>query len=247
MSTLHSAARRLEWIVAALALLVIPALVIESRAERPDVRLIGTTINWIVWLAFCVEFAVRWAADRTWAYLRRAWFDLLLIIVTPPFGVPDAIQSVRSIRVLRLLRLVRALAVGAIGFRLAREHFGKRNFHYIVSLACATVFLGAVSVYTVEAGQNTAIRSFGDALWWAVVTATTVGYGDVSPVTTEGRVIAVLLMLVGIGVIGVFTATVASLFFEQEAGSELASVEARLNAIEQKLDDLLSRTPPSTV
>jgi voltage-gated potassium channel len=68
---------------------------------------------------------------------------------------------------------------------------------------------------------------------WAVVTETTVGYGDVSPVTLEGRLIAVVLMLTGIGVIGVFTATVASLFFEQEKESELASVVARLDAIDQ--------------
>lgn len=74
--------------------------------------------------------------------------------------------------------------------------------------------------------------------WWAVVTATTVGYGDVSPVTLEGRLIAVVLMLTGIGVIGVFTATVASLFFEQDR-SELAEVHRRLDAIEGKLDAIL--------
>jgi voltage-gated potassium channel len=69
----------------------------------------------------------------------------------------------------------------------------------------------------------------GDALWWAVVTATTIGYGDLSPVTVEGRLIAVVLMLTGIGVIGVFTATVASFFFEQER-SEVADLALRLAA-----------------
>jgi voltage-gated potassium channel len=76
-----------------------------------------------------------------------------------------------------------------------------------------------------------------------VVTATTVGYGDVSPVTLEGRLIAVVLMLTGIGVIGVFTATVATLFFEQDKESELAAVAARLDSLERKMDLLLSRAP----
>ena len=72
------------------------------------------------------------------------------------------------------------------------------------------------------------------------MTATTVGYGDVSPVTVEGRLIAVLLMLMGIGVIGIFTATVASFFFEQEQESEAAAISARLDAIDRKLDALLA-------
>ena len=67
------------------------------------------------------------------------------------------------------------------------------------------------------------------------------GYGDVSPVTFEGRVIAVVLMLTGIGVIGVFTATVASAFFEEEKQSEFAAMAARLDAIEEKLNELLAR------
>ena len=70
--------------------------------------------------------------------------------------------------------------------------------------------LGAIGIFAVERGQNNNIQSIGDALWWAVVTTTTVGYGDVSPVIGEGRLIAVSLMVVGIGFIGVFTATVTS-------------------------------------
>jgi voltage-gated potassium channel len=111
----------------------------------------------------------------------------------------------------------------------------------VAALALVIVLLGAVGVYLVERGQNPAIRGFGDALWWAMVTATTVGYGDVSPTTTEGRFIAVLLMLVGIGVIGVFTATVAGYFVHEEEATADRDVHARLEAIEAKLDQLLRR------
>jgi len=90
-----------------------------------------------------------------------------------------------------------------------------------------------------------AVGSLGDALWWAAVTTTTVGYGDVSPVTGEGRLIAVVLMLVGIAVVGVFTATLASFFFEQDKTTELARLEGRLREIESKLDRLLGQSKAS--
>jgi voltage-gated potassium channel len=236
--------KALEWPMAIMALLVVPALVLENRATDPRLREIAHVINWIVWIAFCVEFAVRWAAARTWGFLRLAWFDLLLIVISPPFFVPDSLQSTRSLRalrILRLLRLVRAGAVATIGLRMSRRLFGRRKFHYTLLIATAVVFMGASGVFLFESESNRSIGSFGDALWWAVVTATTVGYGDVSPVTLEGRLIAVVLMLTGIGVIGLFTATVASVFFEEEKESEMAQVVAQLDLIEQKLDALLKR------
>jgi voltage-gated potassium channel len=236
--------RALEWAMAILALLTVPLLVIEDRAADPVLRQTAHVLNWIVWLAFCAEFVVRWIAGKRVGFLREAWFDLLLIALSPPFLVPDYWQSLRSIRVVRLFRLLRLVRVGAItgkALRLSRRLFGRRKFHYTAIVAVAVVFMGALGVFIFESESNRAIGSFGDALWWAVVTATTVGYGDVSPVTVEGRLIAVVLMLTGIGVIGVFTATVASAFFEEEKESELAVMAARLESIEQKLNELLSR------
>src|SRR5258706_10881961 len=94
------------------------------------------------------------------------------------------------------------------------------------------VGLGAMGILAVERGQNNSIQSVGDALWWAVVTTTTVGYGDVSPVTGEGRLIAVALMVVGIGFIGVFTATITSFFLEpSRIIEEQTTIEARLTRI----------------
>jgi voltage-gated potassium channel len=214
--------------------------VLDERAVSPDVRLVAAVLNWVVWLAFCAEFGIRWAADGTRSFPKRAWFDLLLIVVSPPFGVPAALQLTRSLRVLRLLRLIRAFAVAGIGLRLAQRHFGHRKFHYVVLLTFATVLLGSLGIYIEEQGVNPSIRSFGDAVWWGMVTVTTVGYGDVSPVTLEGRLIAVILMLTGIGVIGVFTATVASFFLEAQQ-TEVHDVAARLVAVEAKLDRILQR------
>jgi voltage-gated potassium channel len=232
-----------QWPIFIMAVLVVPILVLEDRATDPQVRYLAHVANWIIWLAFCADFGIRWMVRGTSRHFREAWFDLALILVSPPFLVPDYLQGVRglrAIRALRMLRLLRAGAVAGIALRVSRKLFGKRKFHYTALVAIAVVILGAFGVLLAEGGENRSITSFGDALWWAIVTATTVGYGDVSPVTLEGRVIAVFLMLTGIGVIGIFTATVASYFFEQEK-EEPDEVTARLAAIEAKLDRLLSQ------
>lgn len=237
-------ATALEWPIVVLSLVIVPALVLEVRATDPTLQTIARAVNWMVWLAFCAEFLVRWAAHKEPRFVRRNLFDLVLIVVSPPFFVPQYLQGargLRAVRMLRLLRLVRAGALAGLALRLSRRLFGRRKFHYTAIVAISVVFVGAVGVFVFESDANKSIQSFGDALWWAVVTATTVGYGDVSPVTIEGRLIAVVLMLTGIGVIGVFTATVASAFFEEEKESELAVMAARLDSIEQKLNELLSR------
>jgi voltage-gated potassium channel len=144
--------------------------------------------------------------------------------------------------VLRLLRFIRAAAVAAIGLREAAQGLRHKSFHYVALTTGVVIGLGAIGIYAVEHGQNNNIQSVGDALWWAVVTTTTVGYGDVSPVTAEGRLIAVALMVVGIGFIGVFTATITSLFLEPSRATEdqRALDNERLARIEQKLDALLA-------
>lgn len=233
--------RLYEWAMALLALAVVPALVLENRATSAPVRAVAIVTNWIVWIAFTGEFLVgltRAAEKRR--FIRESWVDLLIISLSPPV-VPDALQSTRTLRVLRLIRLLRAGAVLTIGLRSARRAFGKRKFHYVGIVALAILGLGALGIYVVEHGPNRAIQGPGDAVWWAVVTATTVGYGDVSPVTNEGRVLAVILMLTGIGVIGIFTATLAGMFVEGEEETTRQSVEARLAAIERKLDEILQR------
>lgn len=236
------AAHAVEPVASFLAVLIIPALIIEARTTDAQLLQVAHVINWVVWIVFCVEFALFFVAEPGWGTVKRRWLDLAVIVVSPPFLVPDAMEAARSARLVRLVRLLRFIRVGillAIGIRQFQRLAGHRKFHFVGLVGLAVVVLGAIGVYLVEGDQNPAVGSFGNALWWAVVTATTVGYGDVSPVSTEGRLIAVLLMLTGIGVIGVFTATVASFFLEPEPDTT-PDVTARLDAIERKLDRLLA-------
>jgi voltage-gated potassium channel len=230
--------------MAVLALTVIPALLLDDGAATPRTHLIATAVNWVVWLTFCGEFVLRVtiAPDRR-AFIRRSWFELVIIAVSPPFGVPETLQglrAVRAVRFLRLFRFVRAMAVLSIGVRATRRALRHHRLHYVLALTGGVMLLGASGLYVIERDQNEGLTSFGDALWWAVSRTTTVGYGDIFPRTGEGRLIAVILMLTGIGVIGVFTATIASFFMIEDDENRSADVERRLTSIEAKLDQMLA-------
>jgi voltage-gated potassium channel len=96
-----------------------------------------------------------------------------------------------------------------------------------------------------EHADGTNIHNFGESLWWAIVTVTTVGYGGYYPVTSGGRCVAVVLMLVGIGLIGALTATIASYFVEEQADQEKADLVRRLDRIEEMLAQVLARQDKS--
>jgi voltage-gated potassium channel Kch len=151
-----------------------------------------------------------------------------IVVLTPPF----AGSLLVSVRVLRLLRLVRLLRLAT----LARAVFSLAGVRYAALVAALTAVAGAQAFSTVE---NV---SAGDALYWSLMTMTTVGYGDVTPKTDTGRAIAVAVMLVGIGFVAILTGAIAQRFIapaeeslamgEQELRDRLDRIAARLDQLE---------------
>lgn len=159
----------------------------------PTLRL----INWTVWGAFAIDLAIRlWLAkgERV-RYALSRWYDVAMVLL----------PLLRPLRLLRLLTLLRML--DRTGARASAGRIGI----YVGGASTMLVFLAALAVLDAESRSPEAnITTYGDALWWAAVTTATVGYGDFFPVTTEGRFVAVGLMLVGIGLIGSVTAMVVT-------------------------------------
>ena len=222
------------------ALLVVPVILVEDRAASTAWLAAASVANWVIWALFLAEFVVViWLADDRPRYALHSWLDLVIIVVSFPLW-PTALAATRLLRltrlarVLRLLRLARVAAVVSRGGAAARSVLRSRGLVYLVVITLL-IALGVGGVFALLEGTPV-----GDGMWWAIVTLTTVGYGDVTPVTPAGRVAAALLMLLGIGFIAVVTATVAARFVgdeEKDLAVELRAICDRLEAMERLLAD----------
>lgn len=173
----------------------IPAFVVDlSDGSQGSIEL----IQWICWLAFALDLLVGLLTSSSKKeYLLKHPLELASVLL--PF--------------LRPLRLMRVISFG--GLALQKIAMGKQ-FAITVKVAITAVFISYIAAVQITISERSVegsnIKNFSDGLWWAVTTVTTVGYGDRFPTTTEGRILAVMLMLVGISLVGVITASVASWF-----------------------------------
>ncbi len=194
--------------------------------------------NAVIWIVFAVDLGIRIVlAQSSWRFIVKHPLDILAVVIP-------------------MLRPLKILTVFTQGTRLVTSRGVLQTSQAVIASAGLLVWVGAVAIFNVEAdavGAN--ITSFGDALWWAVVTVTTVGYGDITPVTVTGSIIAVGMMIVGISLIGVVTASVAAWFVRltadrddeekaEEAPGSAADVRRlgrKIERLEAKIDRLLDR------
>ena len=204
-----------------LAVLIIPLIIIPFVVDLSDAG-DGAFIaaNWVVWTAFATELVVKtYLSPNRRRYLVTHWFDVLIVVV--PFLRPLRIaQSARALRGLQALRLIAVLYRSGIS---SRSVLNRHGLQYVLAISLVVVIAIAGFVTLIEeSADNRTIASFPTALWWSATTVTTVGYGDTAPVTAEGRALGVVLMFVGIGLFGVFTANIASFFVRADREHEVA-------------------------
>jgi voltage-gated potassium channel len=217
--------RRLEPLLLIAALLTLPAIALEQSSLGEPWATTASVLNWLTWLAFAGEIALMLRLSRQpLRWLRDHPLDIAIVVLTPPF-LPASLQAARAFRLLRLLRLVR-------GAQLARRLLSTEGVRDAAVLALLTVLGGGAAYAAVEKGQH---LSAWDGVWWAVTTVTTVGYGG-SPRSTAGRVIAIVVMFVGIGFVALLTAAAAERFMASNR-----EAEAQRRALDAKLDEVLRR------
>ncbi|MFD5887822.1 potassium channel family protein [Streptomyces sp. NPDC060334] len=202
-------------LVLALTFAVAYAVPIVAPDAGPVVHRACTHAEWVVWGAFAADYLVRlFLSPARGAFVRTHWLDLAAVLLP-------------MIQPLRLLRLVSTLMLVGRRARMAPQI---RLTTYVAGSVVGLLMFGSLAVLSVERdAPDGNIKNLGDALWWSVTTMTTVGYGDHSPTTGLGRLLAVGLMLSGIALLGVVTANIAAWFisrFERDDQVERAQTAA---------------------
>lgn len=199
----------LNFLIIFLSVYVLLSLIVDTVFLLPtNIHDLLQVIDDAICVVFLYDFFYRlYQSKNRLAFMKWGWIDFISSIPSLPFA-----RFGRLFRLIRLFRILRAFR----SIKILSEHVFKNRAQgtmtAVATITSLVVIFGSISILLVENDPASNIKSAEDAIWWALVTVTTVGYGDKFPVTTEGRIIGVALMFVGVGLFGTFTGYVASWF-----------------------------------
>ena len=194
--------------------------VVSHRLSSLDLRFLFI-VNLAVFLAFAIDYCTELVlSENRSAYIRTQWSSLAIVIaqllaLLPALGFLGVLRAVRALRIVGTV--ARVLGIGSVSRIEGKQFFRKKAASLAFGIAGLTLVTSAVAFTLAEdVGEGQRVKSFFDALWWAAATITTVGYGDIYPVTAAGRIIAVFTMLIGISTLAVVTARIAQFLISSE-------------------------------
>ena len=184
-------------------------------------------VDFAICIIFLFDFLKGFAqAKNKLAFLKWGWIDLLSSIPSV-----DLLRFGRTVRILRIFRVLRGFKSAKIILQYANNQKGESAFLAVSFLSGILIIIGSITIYELESGlEGSTIKTASDAMWWAFVTMTTVGYGDYYPVSDLGRIIASILMICGVGLFGTFTGFVGSWF--------LSGQEEDIERLDENIDEL---------
>ncbi len=209
----------LNLLVLILSFYVLIALTLDTLTKLPvEISRVLHFIDNAICLVFLYDFIIRFKkAENKLKFMRWGWIDLIASI--PTF---DFIRAGRLLRLIRLIRIIRAFRSTKDVIHHVFKNKIKGTLTSVAIIAVLMLLLSSIAILEFETAPDSNIKTAEDAIWWSYVTITTVGYGDKYPVTTEGRIIAGMLMTVGVGLFMTYTAFVSSWFVKdnQQADKE---------------------------
>ena len=195
------------------------------------------SIDNVVCGIFLLDFLIGFGhATNKLRFMSWGWIDLVSSI-----PAIDLVQAGRIVRVIRILRVLRGIRLARILAKYLQHNRADGTILAVVFVSILLLLLSSVAILQVEQVAGANIQTPSDALWWAIVTMTTVGYGDKYPVTTVGRIIASVLMVGGVGLFGTLSGSVASWILnpvEQRQEVDLDAIQRELVAIHGRLDEV---------
>lgn len=187
-------------------------------------------VDFFIEIVFVLDYVLRFVlAKSKTQFFKSNILDLISIL--PFTSLFKAFRIFKAFRFLRILKAARSAAYIGRVYKRVKFFFDLNGFKYMCLVSLAFVILGGIAIHFAED------MSLQDGIWWSFVTATTVGYGDISPTSGAGRIIAAVLMIIGIGLIGSLTSTITTLFFQKEKPRH-SSKEDIIQTLHNQLDNL---------
>jgi voltage-gated potassium channel len=229
---------------------ILPLIVVPESGNW-----VGIVVGVVTWLVFLLDYVVHIRHLQHYGHTGFGRFDFVVVVMTAPWFLLPGAEAGRFVVLLRLARLAR-LAVASRRSRRLVDQLGR-----VAAVAIGIVLVGSAVAYYAEHPTNSEFATFGDALWWGIVTLTTVGYGDIVPKTPTGRWAGVMIMITGIAVLGTLAGSLASFFrlddgktpgsdsgaTENAGDATLLALMAEVSALRRQVEVLserLSRPPP---
>jgi voltage-gated potassium channel len=222
-----------DLVIMVLSVYVLMALLVDSFFRLSDeISRLLTMIDNGICIVFLYDFGYRFVkAESKLKFMRWGWIDLVSSI--PMFGYLQYGRVFRLVRIIRIMRAFRSIR------RLTQQLFQSKingTFASASLIALLTVIFGSIAILQVERSAVSNIKTAEDAIWWAFTTITTIGYGDLYPVTVEGRLIAATLAICGMGLFGTFTGYVAHWFLGSSEQEKKADWVSRLEQLKELHD-----------
>jgi voltage-gated potassium channel len=180
--------------------------IVTAASQASDDSWVSIVVNVVAWLVFVVDLAIHVRYVQRYLSTRLGVFDLVVVVITAPWFLIPGLGGSQILVLARLARLARLLFVSKSARRALRRLGRVGLFALGMLLFCSWM------AYVAEHPTNSEFATFGDALWWGLVTLTTVGYGDIVPETEKGRFAGAFLMLTGVATLGLIAGTLASAF-----------------------------------
>ncbi len=224
---------------------ILPIVVAFSQATTDSGISIAVSI--VAWIVFVVDLVVHMRYIRHYLRTGTGIFDLVVVILTAPWFLIPGFEGTQFLQLARLARLLRVIAVTPSA-KLIAQRLGKVGI-----VVGAMLLFCSWAAYNAEHTTNTGFATYGDALWWGIVTLTTVGYGDIVPNTTKGRVAGVFLMITAIATLGIISGTLAGFFAPSDTDDDASAtavegtntqIISQLTSLRDQLAALEAKLPP---
>jgi len=197
--------------------------------------------DWIIWAVFFIELSIRtYVFPKRLSYLKKNWIDILVVILPflRFFRIFRVARLARGARAIRTLKFVRIISIFSKFTQELKNIFSRHGFHYLLVIFIGIITIGTVLINNFEKTSNTGVKNISESFWLVITNAFSGGFANIYPDTSEGKIMAIIIIILGNILVSYFTASLASYFAEEDQDIEQERIEKKLDELKEEIQNL---------